>query len=50
MRSSGICILFKVILSTQPLLVTAKVYFAMGNKAAVLCQVLNDLASIHNMN
>ena len=48
MRSSGKCILFKVVLSEQPLLVSAKVYFGLNHKAAVLCRVLNDLASSHS--
>ena len=45
MRSNGKCILFKVALSSKPLVVSAKIFYSVGYKPAVLCRALEELAS-----
>lgn len=45
MRSNGKCLLFKVTLSSEPLVVSAKIYYSVRYKPAVLCRALEDLAS-----
>ena len=47
MRGTGTCILFKVALTGNPLTIGAKIYYAVGQKAAVLCTALNELVSCH---
>lgn len=47
LRESGTCILYKVILSGNPLSISATEYYGVGGKVAVLCTALNVLASCH---
>lgn len=48
MHSNGKCLLFKVTLSSEQLVVDTTVCFGINHKAAVLCRALNDLVSCHN--